>query len=107
MIWNYHDDDVGGPAADIQIDLEGLPVETGRAGMTEYRVDHEHSNAYTVWQTMGMPARPTSGQYAMLEKAGRLELIGSDAKVEIVDGKARLKVTLPRQAVSLMEIEIK
>ena len=55
LAWHYHDDDVPGPAAEISLALEGLGLKQGKAKLQHFRIDREHSNAYTVWQGMGSP----------------------------------------------------
>ena len=50
LIWNYHDDDLPGLAADVSLDVAGLPA--GRPALTEYRIDGDHSNAYAAWKAM-------------------------------------------------------
>jgi xylan 1,4-beta-xylosidase len=51
---------------------------------------------------MGSPQQPTPEQYTQLEQAGRLTALGAPETVRVGDGKATVKMTLPRQAVSLL-----
>jgi xylan 1,4-beta-xylosidase len=104
MIWHYHDDDVPGPAADVTLSLANLPVPNGKATIQHYRIDADHSNAYTAWQRMGSPQSPTPQQYAQLELAAQLARFGTTTTVEIRNGAATLPVLLPRQGVSLLEL---
>jgi xylan 1,4-beta-xylosidase len=105
MVWNYHDDDVPGPSAAVDLQLSGLPVDSGNARLTEYRIDHDHSNAFIAWQKLGSPQQPTPDQVAQLEKAGQLALMDDPGFVPIQGGKTSIKITLPRQAVSLLVLE--
>ena len=105
MVWNYHDDDVPGPTAAVDLQLSGLPLDTGNARLTHYRIDQDHSNAYTAWQKMGSPQQPSADQYAELEKAGQLALLNDPESVPFQGGKASIKINLPRQAVSLLVLE--
>src|SRR4029434_3942715 len=66
LVWNYHDDDLPAPAAEITMTIDGLPA--GTPTVTQYRVDDRHSNAYEVWKGMGSPQSPTAAQRATLEK---------------------------------------
>ena len=102
LVWNYHDDDVPAPAAEVTLTIEGLPA--GRSTVSHFRVDQDHSNAYTVWKSMGSPATPTPAQRATLQKAGQLESLGPPTR-EAVGANGRLVVTftLPRQGVSLLK----
>jgi xylan 1,4-beta-xylosidase len=102
LIWNYHDDDLAGPAADVNLQIRGLPA--GRPTITEYRVDADHSNAYTVWKKMGSPQSPTPAQRAELERAGQLQTIGAPSRVTVANGQVVVTLTLPRQGVSLVRL---
>ena len=105
LAWHYHDDDVPGPAAEVSLALEGLGVKQGKAKLQHFRIDGDHSNAYTVWQAMGSPAKPSSAQYAQMEKASELAMLGGPSGVEVADGRAMIRFTLPRQGVSLIVLE--
>ncbi len=53
---------------------------------------------------MGSPQQPTPDQYAKLEKAGLPSTLGAPGAVRVEGGKATVKFTLPRQAVSLLQL---
>jgi xylan 1,4-beta-xylosidase len=103
LVWHYHDDDVPGPDAAIDLNLEHLP--NGRATQTEYRVDANHSNSFEAWKRMVSPQNLSPTEYSALEKAGQLEQISSDEKVQVNGGKLKIHFKLPRQGVSLFVIE--
>jgi xylan 1,4-beta-xylosidase len=105
LLWHYHDDDVPGPAAAVDVVLSGLPERTGEVRLQHYRIDRDHSNAFTAWQGMGSPQKPTPEQYAQLEKAGRLTLLSEPETLRVEDAKVALRLNLPRQAVSLLVLE--
>jgi xylan 1,4-beta-xylosidase len=105
MVWHYHDDDVPGPVANVRLEVAGVPMWITSARVEHYRIDEEHSNAYTVWQRLGSPQHPTKDQYAQIEKAGKLARLDQPAAVSIRDGKALLEFNLPRKAVSLLVVE--
>jgi xylan 1,4-beta-xylosidase len=100
--WHYHDDDVPGPTADIALSIKNLPATAQQAQLVQYRIDHDHSNAFTAWQKMGSPKEPTQQQYVELEAAGHLQTIGDPETVSVTAGAANVKLNLPRQGVSLM-----
>jgi len=104
LLWNYHDDDVSAPDAPIMVDISGLPEQSQKIMMRHYRIDRDHSNAYTVWKDIGSPQNPTPEQYAKLKAAGQLQLLGSPQFVESKLGTMTLEFTLPRQGVSLVEL---
>ena len=104
MLWHYHDDDVPGPDANVELALANLPSNVNDATLEHYRIDEEHSNAYTLWQKMGKPQEPTQEQYSQLEKAGQLAQLTPPEKIKINPGTTNLKIKLPRKAVSLLVI---
>jgi len=106
LVWHYHDDDVPGPAAAVELSLAGLPAAATQPKLTHYRVDATHSNAYTLWQSLGSPVAPSRPQYAQLEAAAQLGLLeNTPATVAVAGGAATLRFALPRQAVSLLVLE--
>lgn len=104
MVWHYHDEDVPGPVAKIDLTLSGLAAQDS-VKVTQYRIDQSHSNAFTAWQKMGAPQPPSSDQYAELEKAGQLSQFDAPQNIAVSGGKTMLQVALPRQAVSLFVLE--
>jgi len=105
LLWHYHDDDLPGPEASVELSVSGLPIAGRQPTLRHFRVDAAHSNAFEVWKRLGSPQQPTPEQYAQLEQAGQLALLSAPGPVNIENGVARLPLSLPRQAVSLLEIE--
>jgi xylan 1,4-beta-xylosidase len=103
MVWNYHDDDLPAPPSQIKIEVDGLT--SSRILVHEYRIDQENSNSYEVWKKMGSPQNPTEEQFKTLESAGKLKLFTSPFWKSTKDGIAELSLKLPRQGVSLFQIE--
>jgi xylan 1,4-beta-xylosidase len=95
LLWNYHDDDVTAPPAEISVSVFGLPAKGVR--VQEFRMDQDHSNAYAVWQKMGGPQHPTAAQQQQLEQSEKLEMIKQTRL-----GDAGMHINLPRQGVSLL-----
>ena len=104
LVWHYHDDDVAGPEATVELKLTSLPLANGAAKLDHFRIDENHSNAFAAWKRMGSPQAPSTEQYAQLEKAGQLATLGETTPVRIASGEAVLKFPLPRQAVSLLQL---
>jgi xylan 1,4-beta-xylosidase len=102
MVWHYHDDDVVGPDAPIRLTIRHVPAK--RALVHHYRIDENHSNAYSVWLDMGSPQQVSKHQYAALEQAGKLELLDAPRWVDVRDGVTTLEFPLPRQGVSLVRL---
>ena len=104
LVWHYHDDDVTGPDAAVQLELRGLPKAEAAAMLRHFRIDRDHGNAFAAWQKMGSPQHPTPEQYAALELAGGPANLAPAAACVIHGGRVLLPITLPRQAVSLVEL---
>jgi xylan 1,4-beta-xylosidase len=104
LVWHYHDDDLPGPDAATEIVLTGIPVANGTARLEHFRIDQDHSNAFTAWERAGSPQQPTPGRYAMLEKAGQLALVNPPEDIRVGNRAATLRLKLPRQAVSLLKL---
>jgi xylan 1,4-beta-xylosidase len=104
MVWNYQDEDISGQAADVKLKVAGIPADVPRALMRHYRIDHDHSNAYTVWKRMGSPQSPTPDQYSKLEKAGQLHLLDSPRWLDDSAGAAETSFSLPNEGASLVEL---
>lgn len=104
FVWHYHDDDLEGPSAAVELTLEGVSWNSS-SKLLHYRVDHAHSNSYTEWQAMGSPQQPTAEQYAKLQAAGSLAQYSQPTKVDTQSGAPRLLFDLPRQGVSLLVLD--
>jgi xylan 1,4-beta-xylosidase len=103
MIWNYHDEDQNlNETSSIEVSMTAIPAN--KVNVTEYRIDQEHSNAYTVWKKMGSPQNPTAAQIKELESAGQLHTIGKSKMLKVKSGQLNISVSLPRQGVSLLEV---
>jgi xylan 1,4-beta-xylosidase len=100
MVWNYHDDDVIDAGSPVELHIEGIPAK--QVQLRHFRIDNDNSNSYSAWKRMGSPAHPTSAQVIELQKASELAQLGSTATLPTQDGKATVKMQLPRQAVSLI-----
>ncbi|HEY4245987.1 MAG TPA: beta-xylosidase [Lacunisphaera sp.] len=105
MVWHYHDDDLRGPDAAVELTAAGLGQATS-ASLTHYRIDDAHSNSYAAWKRLGSPIAPNDAQYEQLVQAGKLAQLAPVEKVSVENGKAILKFTLPRQGVSLLVLEL-
>jgi xylan 1,4-beta-xylosidase len=103
LVWNYHDDDLPAPAANVELTVMGLP-SSRRATIKHERIDAAHSNSYEAWKAMGSPQQPTASQYAKLENASVIQPLAAPTSVTIREGKLMLPFTLPRQGVSLVRV---
>ena len=101
MLWNYHDDDVASPAAEIALAVDGVPA--GRVHVQRFLMDAQHSNAYSAWQRMGSPEQPTAQQFMELQQAAKLETVDRSDSVAH-DGRVELDLKLERQGVMLVRL---
>ena len=104
LLWHYHDDDVRGPAATVNLTLLGLPASKRIQSVQHFRIDENHSNAFAAWKKMGSPQEPTPKQYAELEQAGKLASMKAPEAVQSEQG-TKVRLELPRQAVSLLLLQ--
>jgi len=104
LMWNYDDEDLPVSAATIDLNIIGLPAKLERGLLQHFRIDSDHSNAFTAWKEMGSPQEPTLDQYAKLESAGQLQLLTSPQWVDVKNGSTNLRFELPRQGLSLIKI---
>lgn len=100
LVWNYHNDDLPTPPAEIAIALNGVPAATTQ--LRHYRIDHEHSNAYATWLALGSPQQVSATQRQALEQAGQLALLAPPTSATTRNGQAVLHFALPRRGVSLL-----
>lgn len=105
LLWNYHDDDIQSIGSAVKLTIHG--IVGSKATVSHYRIDNEHSNSYAFWKKMGSPQNPTPEQYNMLEKSGHLELLSKPETVRIRNGELTIDMQLPRQAVSLIKLEVR
>ena len=102
MVWHYHDDELPGPAAEVTLNLTGVPA--GKTLMQHYRVDPTLGNSYTEWQKMGSPQTVSAEQYAQLERAATLAMATSPEWIQADKGTTAIRFSLPRQGVSLIRL---
>ncbi len=106
LLWHYHDDDLPGPDAGVELEIAHLPFAAGPVRLTHYRIDGTHSNSYAEWKRLGSPPAPDESQYAQMQQAGQLATVtDAPVTVPVADDSARLTLSLPRQAVSLLVLE--
>ncbi len=104
LVWNYEDNDVPAPASAVAVHISGIPNGVGRVLLQHFRIDQSHSNAYTVWKSMGSPQKPTEEQFRRLHAAGQLQMLDSPVWLDVHDGAVAVPMTMPRQSVSLLHL---
>jgi xylan 1,4-beta-xylosidase len=104
LLWNDPTDDLPAPSVPVQVTVRGIPAGITRVLLQHERIDATHSNAFSVWQSMGSPQQPTPDQLVRLRAAGQLQSLTSPVWVDVKDGKVALSVDMPSQAVSLLHL---
>jgi xylan 1,4-beta-xylosidase len=102
LVWHYHDDDLPGPDAAIELTIAGL--RGAKPALTHYRIDGEHSNSFAAWQRMGSPIAPDKAAYDALRAAGQLAALSDNPDTRRAGGRLHLSFVLPRQGVSLLRV---
>jgi xylan 1,4-beta-xylosidase len=102
LVWHYHDDDLTGADAAVNLELNGIPFADGKIKLTHYRIDAEHANSFEAWKKMGSPFPITEKQSSELETAGKLSKLEPEKILATKNGKLDLQFNLPRQGVSFL-----
>ena len=102
LVWNYHDRD--GAAASIALTIDRPAQMPARVLLRHYRIDDEHSNSYSRWQAVGSPQTPSPEQFRDLEQAAQLQLLESPQWLTAEGPALTIHFSLPKQAVSLLEL---
>lgn len=103
LAWHYHDDDLPGPDAALTLTLKDTPA--GKPKQTRTLIDDFHSNAFTAWQVLGSPQKPTAEQIRLLEEASRLTPASGKTEVKSANGNTEIRFNLARHGVTLVELE--
>jgi xylan 1,4-beta-xylosidase len=108
LLWSYHDVAGGGSEdrREVQVTLSGLPRGSDATHAVEYAIDEVSGNAYTAWLAMGSPQPPTADQITKLHSAAALQPV-QRSLAKTSKGNVELDVSLPRQSVKLIEIELR
>jgi xylan 1,4-beta-xylosidase len=104
LMWHYHEEDLPGPAADVSLTLDHLPIKSGAVKLEQFQIDAEHSNAIAEWKKMDEPSQPTPTQLKELQQAGRLDRVNAPQTLNATDFRVEYQLKLPRQAVALLHI---
>ena len=103
MIWNYSDEQAPRQPAMVHLSIKNIPA--AKVLLLHFRIDQDHSNAYTAWKRMGSPQQVTPRQYRVLERTGQLQLLRSPRWIKTKDGTAEFSFSLPGEGISLLRLE--
>ena len=90
--------------APIELTINAPQNGSARARVAHYRIDSNHSNAYTKWLELNSPQTPAPDTLARLQAVGELELLEPIRFCDVRNGNVKLNFSLPRYGVSLIEI---
>ncbi|MAU10279.1 MAG: beta-xylosidase [Anaerolineaceae bacterium] len=103
LIYNHHDNwDLDGEST-ISLQVDHVPF-SGEASLTHYRIDSDHSNAYSEWVRQGKPMYPSDAQYAAIKARDSLEMVEAPQQVAIRERSFTLEMSLPVHGISLVVI---
>jgi xylan 1,4-beta-xylosidase len=100
MIYNFNENVDDKRSEKVQLAVV-LP-SSGSYKMKHYRIDENHSNAYTIWKSMGSPFNPDEAQLKKIKDRQGLELYEPE---KVINGKFNFVVDMPHHSVSLFVFE--
>ncbi|MCX7872789.1 MAG: beta-xylosidase [Verrucomicrobiae bacterium] len=106
LVWHYHDNGTTGEDVNVELTIDNLKPASGKARIEHYRIDENHSNAYTVWKKLGSPQNPTEDQIKMVKEASNLVLFEPGKEINYIGGQYSLKIPMPRQSISLIILNL-
>lgn len=101
MVYSHHDDWDVNEEFDINLTLDGMSMDM-YSKIDHYRIDENHSNAYTEWVRQGKPDYPDAEEYEAIKKRDGLELYTKDTTIKPCNNKVELSFHMPAHAVSLI-----
>jgi xylan 1,4-beta-xylosidase len=103
MVYNYNQnvDDSEVKNAELTVILPSA----GKYRLTHYRIDENHSNAYSIWKSMGKPYNPDDAQLNKIKSRQGLELYEPVKVIKAKENKVALPLVLPHHSVSLLVFE--
>ncbi|MBW3077788.1 GH39 family glycosyl hydrolase [Bifidobacterium simiiventris] len=104
LVYSHCDDVDLHESHEVALTIDGL--KPGQYHVTHQRIDHDHSNAHTLWLAEGSPKYPQGEQYDRIRKAGALQELGPERTVTVPAGEAAatLRFAMPTHAVSLLTV---
>ena len=103
MVYNYNQD-----VKDRELEKVLLSVRMPSSKsykLSHYRIDENHSNAYSIWKSLGKPLIPDVDQMNKIVSGQGLELFEPVSIVRPEDNKILISLVLPHHSVSLMVFE--
>ncbi|GAB2988929.1 GH39 family glycosyl hydrolase [Actinotalea caeni] len=105
LVWRHTDDQYQTDDVDTSVQVTVTGLADGEHVLRHHRIDADHSNAHTVWRSLGSPQVPTEEQVAQIKARQGLEELEPERRVQVSGGTLELTVELPLPAVSLLTLE--
>ncbi|MFQ6088303.1 MAG: hypothetical protein ACE5K0_05310 [Candidatus Methanofastidiosia archaeon] len=105
LVYNFEEENYEGFGDATQINLRISNTFFEKAILKHYRIDKNHSNPYRHWLELSSPRDMTSEEIEILKEKGNLEVIES-REVEVENKEILLSFELPKNAVSLLSLEV-
>lgn len=104
MIWHQADEWWREGGCQVEVTINHLPF-VGPGTIQHYRIDKDHSNAYSAWYDLGSPQTPDSQQVEQIKDRQGLELISAPQIIHVDSSRMiKLSFPLPLFGTSLIQI---
>ena len=103
MVYNFNQN-----VTDRESERAELTVRMPSSGsyrIIHYRIDETHSNAYSVWKSLGKPLIPDNDQMDQLKSREGLELCEPVSTIKPANNSISIPLVLPHHSVSLLIFE--
>ena len=104
MIYNYNESVDDKELKKVQLSV--ILPSSGSYMLTHYRIDENHSNAYTIWKSMGKPFNPNEVEIKQIKDRQGLELFEPERLIKVKNSKATIPVEMPHHSVSLFVFKL-
>lgn len=106
LVYSHCDDIDRQGEHEVELHVRGL--KPGQYRLSHYRIDGDHSNAHTVWQSEGRPKYPQGAQYETIKSAGALQELEPERVLDVAgsddEAGATLRFSMPAHAISLLTL---
>ena len=103
MVYNFNQDVKDRESEEADLTIRMPSSESYR--LSHFRIDENHSNAYSVWKSMGKPLIPDNDQINQIKSREGLELFEPVSTIKPVGDKIFIPLVLPHHSVSLLVFE--
>ena len=103
MIYNYNQNVDDEELKDVELTVNLTASKSYR--LSHYRIDENHSNAYTIWKQLGRPWTPDREQMELIKSRQGLELCEPVRRVDPNNKRISIELEMPHHSVSLLLFE--